>query len=97
MAILCCSSCQFLKELPDKYINRSTRCPQCNTRSKIWDTKTLIGIVLNKYKIAYKEKNNFEKQFQQLTDKHKNLQKKITISKSNPIRRPLIFQVILMK
>jgi phage FluMu protein Com len=55
MALFRCTQCGHLREVPNTYIGKSVRCPQCKQTAPIYDTVTFVDAVLKKYLAQYKE------------------------------------------
>ena len=55
MALLRCGACSHLREVPNRYIGKSVKCPQCKKTAPIYDTVVFVEKVLGKYQWLRKE------------------------------------------
>lgn len=62
MAIFRCNRCGYLRQVTDEYINKSAKCPQCQTPSPIHDTITFIEKILDRYFALKKELSQVQQQ-----------------------------------
>lgn len=55
MALFRCNKCGHLREVPNDYIGKSVKCPQCKEVAPIHDTVAFIKNVIEKYQLKNKE------------------------------------------
>ncbi len=55
MALFRCNKCAHLREVPNDYIGKSVKCPQCKEVAPIHDTVAFIKNVIEKYRSKSKE------------------------------------------
>jgi hypothetical protein len=55
MAILRCPHCQFLKEVNDKHLGKTTSCPNCKQSAKVVDTIKLVKTAIEKFQQAHEQ------------------------------------------
>jgi flavodoxin len=55
MAILLCNHCSYLREVPDKYVGKTIKCPICKQSIQIHNVIAFVKNVLTKYKTLHKE------------------------------------------
>lgn len=67
MAILRCPSCFFIKEVPNQYINKTTRCPKCQKIAKVWQSEQLFNALFAKTKTISKNLGQIKLEQQQTT------------------------------
>jgi len=51
MAILRCSDCGYLREVPNDHIGKAVKCPVCERAALIYDTTAFIKKLIDKYRL----------------------------------------------
>ncbi len=49
MSIFRCNKCNYIKEVPQKYIDKVVKCPKCKTENRVLDTVTFIQKIIFAY------------------------------------------------
>lgn len=77
MAVLRCSKCQFLKEVANQYIGKTTKCPHCQQTATVVETVPLIKEVMNQFLLLSQVHQTLEQNYgklqtklNELVDKH---------------------------
>jgi len=61
MALFRCNSCAHIREVSNKYIGKTVKCPQCKKTNTIHDTLVFVEKIINKFLLQNKKINKLQK------------------------------------
>lgn len=66
MAIFICKKCNYIKELPNKYLGKVAACPSCQTRNTVLDTLMALSNIILAKKASENETIQLKQQVEKL-------------------------------
>ena len=69
MALFRCGKCGFIKEVPEKHMDKVAKCPQCSSESRVVDTLSFVEKIIASYSKKQNEVADSKKSIIQLQEK----------------------------